>query len=100
MSTLRLAKAGTKHAHRHLYGLTKHRLIRVYFDCHRTLDAYDRHRIQLFRVQSLRRFEGIAQLAEHLTFNQGVLGSSPSALTTLDYRTQGNDYAGPCLQKR
>ena len=25
--------------------------------------------------------EGIAQSAEHLTFNQGVVGSSPTALT-------------------
>jgi hypothetical protein len=28
------------------------------------------------------QLERVAQSVEHLTFNQGVLGSSPSALTT------------------
>jgi hypothetical protein len=32
-------------------------------------------------LYSPREYEGIAQLAEHLTFNQGVAGSSPATLT-------------------
>jgi hypothetical protein len=37
-----------------------------------------------FESRQLRHyFEPLAQLVEHLTFNQGVEGSSPSWLTTL-----------------
>ncbi len=33
------------------------------------------------RLSKTSGFERVAQSVEHLTFNQGVLGSSPSALT-------------------
>jgi hypothetical protein len=33
-------------------------------------------------------YDSIAQLVEHITFNDGVLGSSPSRVTSLTYNTR------------
>ena len=38
------------------------------------------------QISPSKRTDSVAQLVEHLTFNQGVLGSSPSRITKLSVR--------------